>query len=261
MSNIVDSHSVAHFRNWFYQAATLSSTSESSTKRTSKTKAAKSDLSLELLTFGTQKLWKRFVLELSGARAGQTILEISSEDDSLAHKFARIVGNQGQVIHLQKSLSFGTQSSTANTSPKRSNLISMQASLLDLPFAENTFDTVTIAFNFSSSYQTIEQEMLLNALARVLKPGGRLLVLDFAKPDNPWVGKVFNQYSNKIAPLLGRLLTPDAHRYQQMQRHARHDAILNQDQRRSLMHHAGFTRCEYFNLSGGIAAVHRGYKI
>lgn len=220
--------------------------------------AAKHDLALDLITLGAHRLWRRVALEQSGARQGQNILVVSEGDLSLGEKFARVVGPQGQVVLVNRNTKL-TGDDPKKAVKRIRNLEQTHVDLIALPFPDNHFDTISVSFGFT---QSNDQQSTLDSLARVLKPGGRLLILDFARIQNPVVGRAYKEFSTRVVPVLGRIMTPDHHEHRQTQKLSQAAAKQpKQEQLQEMMLHSGFCRCEYFNLSGGIVAFHRGFKI
>jgi len=218
--------------------------------------AAKYDLMNDIMSGGTHRLWKRFTIEVSAARRGQTILDIAGGTGDLAAKFSRIVGKEGQVVLadindsmlrvgrdklLDKGLSGNIQFS--------------QADAQHLPFRDNTFDCITIAFGLRN---VTHKELALSSMLRVLKPGGRLLILEFSKPRSPLLEKVYDQYSFKVLPFMGKLVTNDASSYKYLAESIRMHP--DQETLKDMMQTAGFEHCSFYNMSGGIVALHKGVK-
>jgi demethylmenaquinone methyltransferase/2-methoxy-6-polyprenyl-1,4-benzoquinol methylase len=135
------------------------------------------------------------------------------------------------------------------------NLEFVQADAQSLPFPDDSFDCVTIAFGLRN---VTDKDAALRSMLRVLKPGGRLLVLEFSKPENELLGKAYDAYSFRILPLMGRLVANDSDSYQYLAESIRMHP--DQDTLQEMMEEAGFSRCEYHNMTGGIVAVHKGIK-
>ena len=135
------------------------------------------------------------------------------------------------------------------------NLEFVQADAQDLPFPDDSFDCISIAFGLRN---VTDKDRALRSMLRVLKPGGRLLVLEFSKPGNDLLSKAYDTYSFRVLPLMGRLVANDGDSYQYLAESIRMHP--DQDTLRDMMEDAGFTRCEYHNMTGGIVAVHRGVK-
>jgi demethylmenaquinone methyltransferase/2-methoxy-6-polyprenyl-1,4-benzoquinol methylase len=125
-----------------------------------------------------------------------------------------------------------------------------------LPFADDTFDCIVIGFGLRN---VTDKNQALKSMYRVLKPGGRLLILEFSKPRGEWFSKLYDFYSFKILPLMGKLVTGDADSYRYLAESIRMHP--DQDALKGMMARAGFERIEYFNLTSGVVAIHRGYKL
>jgi demethylmenaquinone methyltransferase/2-methoxy-6-polyprenyl-1,4-benzoquinol methylase len=218
--------------------------------------AARYDLMNDLMSGGVHRIWKRFTIELSGVRKGNAVLDIAGGTGDLAARFAEIVGPEGRVVladindsMLQvgrdKLLDKGLQA----------NLEFVQADAQFLPFPDDSFDCITIAFGLRN---VTDKNLALRAMLRVLKPGGRLLVLEFSKPQNELLGKAYDAYSFRVLPFMGRLVANDSDSYQYLAESIRMHP--DQDTLKDLMEDAGFTRCEYHNMTGGIVALHKGTK-
>ncbi|MEJ2418295.1 MAG: bifunctional demethylmenaquinone methyltransferase/2-methoxy-6-polyprenyl-1,4-benzoquinol methylase UbiE [Exilibacterium sp.] len=218
--------------------------------------AARYDLMNDLMSAGIHRLWKRFTVELSGIRPGHKVLDIAGGTGDLSFKFSRLVGEQGQVVladinasmlHVGRDrlLDRGVGGNTHYT----------QADAQHLPFPDNTFDCVTIAFGLRN---VTDKELALKSMLRVLKPGGRLLVLEFSKPHNSLLGKAYDIYSFSVLPLMGKLIANDSRSYRYLAESIRMHP--DQETLKTMMCDAGFSHCEYYNISGGIVALHKGVK-
>jgi demethylmenaquinone methyltransferase/2-methoxy-6-polyprenyl-1,4-benzoquinol methylase len=218
--------------------------------------ASRYDLMNDLMSGGIHRIWKRFTIELSGVRKGHAVLDIAGGTGDLAARFSEIVGDTGRVVladindsMLQvgrdKLLDKGLQG----------NLEFVQADAQHLPFPDESFDCITIAFGLRN---VTDKDLALRSMLRVLKPGGRLLVLEFSKPDSELLSKAYDAYSFRVLPLMGRLVANDSDSYQYLAESIRMHP--DQDTLRDMMEDAGFTRCEYHNMTGGIVALHKGVK-
>ncbi len=218
--------------------------------------ADKYDLMNDLMSGGIHRLWKRITIEMSGVRPGHKVLDIAGGTGDLAAKFSPIVGADGTVVLAdinQSMLAVG-----------RDRLIDRgicgnvgfsQADAQYLPFPDNTFNVVTIAFGLRN---VTDKDMALRSMLRVLKPGGRLLVLEFSKPTSPVLSKLYDSYSFNVLPKLGNLFAKDAGSYQYLAESIR----MHPDQLtlQSMMDSAGFANTDFHNMTGGIVALHRGVK-
>ena len=138
---------------------------------------------------------------------------------------------------------------------KQGNLEFVQADAQFLPFPDDSFDCITIAFGLRN---VTDKDTALRSMLRVLKPGGRLLVLEFSKPENQLLSKAYDTYSFRVLPLMGRLVANDSDSYQYLAESIRMHP--DQDTLRDMMEDAGFSRCEYHNMTGGVVALHKGVK-
>jgi demethylmenaquinone methyltransferase / 2-methoxy-6-polyprenyl-1,4-benzoquinol methylase len=218
--------------------------------------AAKYDIMNDLMSGGVHRIWKRFTIELSGVRSGHCVLDIAGGTGDLAIKFSRLVGDSGRVILADinaSMLSVGRDRLIDEGSVD--NIDFIQADAQCLPFADESFDCVTIAFGLRN---VTDKDRALASMLRVLKPGGRLLILEFSKPGNPVLSKLYDTYSFQVLPRLGKLITKDSESYQYLAESIR----MHPDQNtlKSMMVDTGFQHCSYHNLSGGIVALHRGIK-
>jgi len=219
--------------------------------------ANKYDVMNDLMSMGIHRLWKRYTIEISGVKPGDKVLDLAGGTGDLAAKFARIVGQTGQVTlsDINNSmLSVGRDRLTDKGI--LGNVDFVQANAECLPFPDNHFDLITIAFGLRN---VTDKDAALRSMNRVLKPGGKLLVLEFSKPTVKALTPVYDTYSFKILPLLGKLITNDADSYRYLAESIRMHP--DQETLKDMMVNAGFANCEYFNLSAGIVALHRGYKI
>jgi demethylmenaquinone methyltransferase / 2-methoxy-6-polyprenyl-1,4-benzoquinol methylase len=218
--------------------------------------AAKYDLMNDLMSGGIHRLWKQYTIEMSGVRAGQRVLDIAGGTGDLAAKFSRLVGSEGQVILADindSMLKVGRDKLIDNGLAE--NLTFVQADAQFLPFADNSFDCITIAFGLRN---VTDKDLALRSMLRVLKPGGRLLVLEFSKPEHDALSKVYDIYSFKILPKIGRLVAGDADSYQYLAESIRMHP--DQETLKAMMADAGFDNVTYHNLTGGIVALHKGFK-
>jgi demethylmenaquinone methyltransferase/2-methoxy-6-polyprenyl-1,4-benzoquinol methylase len=217
--------------------------------------AAKYDLMNDLMSMGIHRLWKRFTITLSGVRRGQQVLDIAGGTGDLARVFAREVGANGRVVLADINESMLRVGRDKLIDGGYSLVEYVQANAECLPFADNTFDIVTIAFGLRN---VTDKDAALRSMYRVLKPNGRLLVLEFSKPVIEPLSKVYDAYSFSVLPAMGQLITQDAESYRYLAESIRMHP--NQETLKSMMQDAGFGHCDYHNLTGGIVALHRGYK-
>ena len=218
--------------------------------------APKYDLMNDLMSFGLHRLWKRFTINEAALRPGQCVLDVASGTGDLAKAYAKIVGKDGKVVMtdindamLQVGLDRLTDAGIMG------NIECVQANAECLPFADNYFDCVSIAFGLRN---VTDKDAALRSMYRVLKPGGKLLVLEFSKPTVPALSKLYDAYSFNIIPKLGKLITNDAESYQYLVESIRMHP--NQDTLKNMLESAGFEDVTYHNLNAGIVALHKGWK-
>ena len=218
--------------------------------------AAKYDVMNDLMSFGIHRLWKRFTVDCAGVRPGQKVLDLAGGTGDLTLKFSQLVGSSGQVILADindSMLKVGREK--LRDQGVVGNVEYIQANAEELPFNDNTFDLITIAFGLRN---VTDKDKALASMYRVLKPGGRLLVLEFSKPEKELLSKLYDFYSFNILPQMGQLVANDRDSYQYLAESIRMHP--DQDTLKQMMQQAEFEQVEYFNLTGGIVALHRGYK-
>ncbi len=218
--------------------------------------AAKYDIMNDLMSVGIHRLWKRFTIDCSGVRPGHKVLDLAGGTGDLTAKFSRIVGDTGHVILAD------INNSMLNVGRDKlrdlgvvGNVHYVQANAEELPFPDDHFDCITIAFGLRN---VTDKDKALRSMFRVLKPGGRLLVLEFSKPQMQALSKVYDAYSFHLLPKIGQVIANDADSYRYLAESIRMHP--DQDTLKGMMDEAGFEQTSYFNLTGGIVALHRGYK-
>lgn len=214
------------------------------------------DLMNDLMSGGAHRLWKRFTLALTGLRPGQRALDVAGGTGDLAMGLARQVGEGGLVVLSDiNAAMLGRGRDRLTNRGVLGNVGYVQADAERLPFPEGAFDCVTIGFGLRN---VTDKPAALSSMYRVLKPGGQLLVLEFSHPVAPGLGPLYDAYSFRVLPLLGKLVARDevSYRYlaESIRMHPSQHKLLE------LMQAAGLEGCRYHNLSGGIVAVHRGFK-
>ncbi len=211
------------------------------------------DIMNDLMSGGLHRLWKRFAVDLANVKPGENILDVASGSGDLAIAFAKLAGPTGQV--------WQTDINEAMLRVGRDRLIDaglvLPGALCDaesLPFPADHFDLVTVAFGLRNM---THKDRALAEMTRVLKPGGRLLVVEFSKV-HPSLTKVYDAYSFKLLPKIGKYVAKDEASYQYLAESIRMHP--DQDTLKGMMEAAGLTRVEYFNLTAGVVAVHKGVK-
>ncbi|CNI93376.1 MULTISPECIES: bifunctional demethylmenaquinone methyltransferase/2-methoxy-6-polyprenyl-1,4-benzoquinol methylase UbiE [Yersinia] len=218
--------------------------------------AAKYDLMNDLMSFGVHRIWKRFTIDCSGVRRGQRVLDLAGGTGDLTAKFSRLVGEQGEVVLAdinESMLRMGREK--LRDKGVVGNVSYVQANAEALPFPDNYFDCITISFGLRN---VTEKEKALRSMFRVLKPGGRLLVLEFSKPLLEPLSKAYDAYSFHILPKIGELVAQDSESYRYLAESIRMHP--DQETLKGMMMDAGFENVTYSNLTGGIVALHRGFK-
>jgi demethylmenaquinone methyltransferase/2-methoxy-6-polyprenyl-1,4-benzoquinol methylase len=219
--------------------------------------AAKYDVMNDLMSFGVHRLWKRFTIDMSGVRPGNKVLDLAGGTGDLTKKFSKIVGPSGTVVLADinsSMLEVGRERLT--NQGYVGNIEYVQANAQYLPFEENTFDIITIAFGLRN---VTDKDEALRSMFRVLKPGGRLLVLEFSQTNNPLLKKAYDLYSFTALPLMGKLVTNDSESYKYLAESIRMHP--DQETLKGMMEEAGFNRVSYHNMTGGMVALHRGIKV
>ena len=219
--------------------------------------AAKYDVMNDLMSFGVHRVWKRFTIEQAGIRPGQAVLDIAGGTGDLAAKFSARVGSGGLVILADiNAAMLTTGRDKLMDSGIIGNVVYTQANAEALPFEDDSFDCITIAFGLRN---VTDKDKALASMNRILKPGGRLLILEFSKPVLPLLSKAYDAYSFTALPLMGKLVANDAESYrylaESIRMHPDQETLLD------MMENAGFAKASYHNLTGGIVALHKGFKV
>ncbi len=216
--------------------------------------ASKYDIMNDLMSVGLHRLWKRFAVGVSGVRAGQRVLDVAGGSADLSRLFLKQTGSSGQVVL--------TDINNAMLRVGRDRLLDegittpvAQCDAEHLPFPSNYFDCVSIAFGLRN---VTHKDAALREMHRVLKPGGRVIVLEFSKIWKP-LEPIYDAYSFKLLPKIGEIVAKDADSYRYLAESIRMHP--GQEELKKMMEEAGLERVEYFNMTGGVVAVHRGYKL
>jgi len=219
--------------------------------------AERYDIMNDVMSFGLHRLWKRFTIEKTGLKPGQRALDVAAGSADLSIPMARRVGPGGQVIVTDinfEMLKVGR--GRLLDAGIAGNADCLLADAEKLPFADFSFHCVTIGFGLRN---VTDKDAALRSMFRVLKPGGRLLVLEFSKPQLGPLNTIYDTYSFEVLPRMGKLIADDDSSYRYLAESIRRHP--DQETLKSMMESAGFERCEYFNLSGGIVALHLGFRI
>jgi len=217
--------------------------------------AQRYDIMNDLMSLGTHRLMKRFTIELSGLRKGHKVLDLAGGTGDFSLRFSPIVGTEGQVVLAdinEAMLAVGRDriiDKGANF-----NVDVAQVNAEALPFADDTFDCITIAYGLRN---VTDKDAALRSMRRVLKPSGRVMVLEFSKPQNEFVRKGYDAFS-KLWPLAGKVIANDADSYQYLvesiRMHPDQETLL------AMMQDAGLVDCKYHNMMNGVCAIHVGFK-
>lgn len=217
--------------------------------------ARKYDIMNDVMSFGVHRLWKWFTLEVCAVNEGETVLDLACGTGDLSADHAKRAGDNGLVVACDINASMLAVGRDRLTDRGIiGNLRYVQADAERLPFADHQFDCITIAFGLRN---ITHKETALASMQRVLKPGGRLLVLEFSKPRRFLQG-IYDAYSFKLLPLFGKLIANDEASYRYLAESIRMHP--DQETLKTMLLGAGFDQCDYLNLSGGIVALHRAYK-
>ncbi len=218
--------------------------------------ADKYDLMNDLMSAGVHRLWKRYTIEKSGAKKGDTILDLAGGTGDLAIKFTRIVGSTGRVTlsDINPSMLENGRQRLTNMGIA-GNIEYVEANAEELPFDDNTYNITTMAFGLRN---VTDKAAALRSIYRCLKPGGKLMVLEFSKPIVPGLSTIYDQYSFKLLPLIGKLVANDEDSYRYLAESIRMHP--DQETLKGMFEEAGFEKCSYHNMTGGVVALHVGYK-
>ena len=214
------------------------------------------DLMNDLMSAGIHRLWKHMTIEMSGVRKGHKVLDIAGGTGDLAAKFSKIVGSEGSVVLAdinESMLKVGRDRLIDRGITE--NVTFSQADAQYLPFPDNTFNVITIAFGLRN---VTDKDMALRSMLRVLKPGGKLLILEFSKPTSSLLSKIYDTYSFNVLPRLGKVFANDSDSYKYLA-----ESIRMHPDQSTLLHmldSAGFENTDFHNMTGGVVALHLGIK-
>lgn len=217
--------------------------------------ATRYDIMNDLMSLGSHRLIKRFTIQLSGLRPGQRILDLAGGTGDFSLQFSNLVGKNGQVVlaDINDSMLKVGRDRIIN-SGKSSNVHVAQVNAENLPFADNTFDCVCIAYGLRN---VTNKDLAIESMKKVLKPGGRLVILEFSKPKNNLLQKAYDKFSS-IWPLAGKIITGDSDSYrylvESIKMHPDQETLLK------MLSDAGLLNCRYHNVMNGICAIHIGFR-
>ena len=217
--------------------------------------AGKYDLMNDIMSAGVHRAWKRFAVSQTGLRPGDKALDVAGGTGDLSLRMASLVGGSGKIVLSDINAKMLEAGRTRLLDEGLTNFECILANAEQLPFAAGSFDCVTISFGLRN---VTDKAAALKSMHDVLKPGGQLLILEFSHPTVPGLKSLYDLYSFQVLPRLGKLVAGDADSYQYLaesiRRHPDQETLLE------MMTAQGYEKCRYHNLTGGIVALHRGYK-
>lgn len=219
--------------------------------------ADKYDVMNDLMSLGIHRLWKRVAVQLSNVREGDQVLDLAGGTGDLTTLFKKRVGKTGGIVlaDINAAMLINGRNRLIDRGLV-GNVQYAQVNAECLPFTDNSFDCVCIAFGLRN---VTDKDAALHSMHRILKPGGRVIILEFSHPTNKITEKVYDFYSFSLLPKIGDIVAKDADSYRYLAESIRMHP--KQEELKQMMETAGLERCEYFNMTQGIVAVHRGYKI
>jgi demethylmenaquinone methyltransferase/2-methoxy-6-polyprenyl-1,4-benzoquinol methylase len=218
--------------------------------------ASRYDIMNDLMSAGLHRLWKRYTIERAALRPGNVVLDLAGGTGDLTRAFSAQVGKEGHIVLADINAAMLEQGRRRLVDAGvAGNVTIAQVDAQELPFADSSFDCVAMAFGLRN---VTNQTAALTSMYRVLKPGGKALILEFSEPDKA-LKPAYDLYSFKVLPALGKLVADDADSYQYLAESIRMHP--NQETLKAMMQDAGFERCRYHNLAAGIVALHIGYRI
>ena len=218
--------------------------------------ASRYDIMNDLMSAGLHRIWKRYAIDQAALRPGNVVLDLAGGTGDLTRQFARKVGKEGHVVLADINAAMLEQGRRRLVDAGVAGNVSIaQVDAEELPFADRSFDCVTMAFGLRN---VTDKNAALTSMYRVLKPGGKAMILEFSEPSKA-IKPAYELYSFKVLPILGKLIADDADSYRYLAESIRMHP--NQETLKAMMQESGFERCRYHNLAAGIVALHVGYRI
>ncbi len=218
--------------------------------------ATRYDIMNDLMSAGMHRLWKRYTIDQAAVRSGDVVLDLAGGTGDLARAFAKKVGPEGRVVLADINAAMLRQGRSRLVDAGVAGNVSIaQVDAQNLPFADGTFNCITIAFGLRN---VTDKDAALRSMLRTLKPGGKAMILEFSAPSRV-IKPAYDLYSFKVLPTLGKLVANDPESYQYLAESIRMHP--DQETLKTMMEDAGFERCRYHNLAAGIVALHIGYRI
>ena len=218
--------------------------------------ASRYDIMNDLMSVGLHRIWKRYAIDQAALRPGNVVLDLAGGTGDLTRQFARKVGKEGHVVLADINAAMLEQGRRRLVDAGVAGNVSIaQVDAEELPFADRSFDCVTMAFGLRN---VTDKNAALTSMYRVLKPGGKAMILEFSEPSKA-IKPAYELYSFKVLPALGKLIADDADSYRYLAESIRMHP--NQEELKAMMQESGFERCRYHNLAAGIVALHVGYRI
>lgn len=218
--------------------------------------ASRYDIMNDLMSAGLHRIWKRYTIDQAALRPGNVVLDLAGGTGDLARQFARKVGKEGHVVLADINAAMLEQGRRRLVDAGVAGNVSIaQVDAEELPFADRSFDCVTMAFGLRN---VTDKNAALTSMYRVLKPGGKAMILEFSEPSKA-IKPAYELYSFKVLPTIGKLIADDADSYRYLAESIRMHP--NQEELKAMMQESGLERCRYHNLAAGIVALHVGYRI
>jgi demethylmenaquinone methyltransferase/2-methoxy-6-polyprenyl-1,4-benzoquinol methylase len=210
----------------------------------------------DVMSFGIHRLWKQYAIDIANVKKGDAILDLASGTGDLIKLYHKKIGNSGRIVSSDINEAMLDEGKRNLMNSGVLGIEFVQANAEKLPFEDNSFDLVSIAFGLRN---VTDKDKALSEMCRVLKPGGVLIVLEFSKTTNPVLEKIYDAYSFNLIPKFGSWFAGDEDSYQYLAESIRKHP--DQETLKQMIIDAGFDMCEYQNLTGGVVAIHKGIKV